>query len=88
MNLARQSIHLRIQPNVNQYANIATKHKAHRKLLECKLSRRLGERQRNRRLPGSGYVSGWQGSKKATVEGSLALTASALVRKKALVLVP
>ena len=32
-----------------------------------------------------GYVSGWQGSKKATVEGSLVLTASALVRKKALV---
>jgi hypothetical protein len=29
--------------------------------------------------------SGWQGSKKATVEGSLVLTASALVRKKALV---
>ena len=32
-----------------------------------------------------GYGSGWQGSKKATVEGSLVLTASALVRKKALV---
>ena len=33
-----------------------------------------------------GYGSGWQGSKKATVEGSLVLTASVLVRKKALVL--
>src|SRR3954465_12365636 len=32
-----------------------------------------------------GFGSGWQGSKKATVEGSLVLTASALVRKKALV---
>ena len=32
-----------------------------------------------------GYGSGWQGSKKATVEGSLVLIASALVRKKALV---
>ena len=32
-----------------------------------------------------GYGSGWLGSKKATVEGSLVLTASALVRKKALV---
>ena len=32
-----------------------------------------------------GYGSGWQGSKKATVEGSLVLTASALLRKKALV---
>ena len=32
-----------------------------------------------------GYGSGWQGSKKATVEGSLVLTASALVRDKALV---
>jgi hypothetical protein len=31
-----------------------------------------------------GFGSGWQGSKKATVEGSLVLTASALVRKKAL----
>src|SRR5262249_7140776 len=33
----------------------------------------------------SSLGSGWQGSKKATVEGSLVLTASALVRKKALV---
>ncbi len=32
-----------------------------------------------------GYGSGWQGAKKATVEGSLVLTASSLVRKKALV---
>lgn len=32
-----------------------------------------------------GYGSGWQGSKKATVEGSLVLTAFALVRKKAIV---
>jgi hypothetical protein len=32
-----------------------------------------------------GYGSGWQGAKKATVEGSLALTASSLVNKKALV---
>ena len=32
-----------------------------------------------------GYGSGWQGSKKATVEGSLVLTAASLVRKKALV---
>ena len=32
-----------------------------------------------------GYGSGWQGAKKATVEGSLVLTASLLVRKKALV---
>jgi hypothetical protein len=31
-----------------------------------------------------GYGSGWQGTKKATVEGSLVLTASSLVRKKAL----
>ena len=31
-----------------------------------------------------GFGSGWQGSKKATVEGSLVLTASSLVRKKAL----
>src|SRR4029450_1830243 len=31
-----------------------------------------------------GYGSGWQSSKKATVEGSLVLTASVLVRKKAL----
>jgi hypothetical protein len=31
-----------------------------------------------------GYGSGWQGSKKSTVEGSLVLTASSLVRKKAL----
>jgi hypothetical protein len=32
-----------------------------------------------------GYGSGWQGAKKATVEGSLVLTASSLVRKRALV---
>jgi hypothetical protein len=32
-----------------------------------------------------GFGSGWQRAKKATVEGSLVLTASALVRKKALV---
>jgi hypothetical protein len=32
-----------------------------------------------------GYGSGWQDSKKATVEGSLVLTASVLVREKALV---
>ena len=32
-----------------------------------------------------GFGSGWQGSKKATVEGSLVLTASSLARKKALV---
>ena len=32
-----------------------------------------------------GYGSGWQGAKKATVEGSLVLTAASLVRKTALV---
>jgi hypothetical protein len=32
-----------------------------------------------------GYGSGWQGAKKATVEGSLVLTAASLVRKRALV---
>ena len=32
-----------------------------------------------------GYGSGWQGAKKATVEGSLILTAASLVRKRALV---
>jgi hypothetical protein len=32
-----------------------------------------------------GYGSGWQGAKKATVESSLVLTASSLVRKRALV---
>lgn len=32
-----------------------------------------------------GYGSGWQGAKKATVEGSLVLTACSLVRKRALV---
>ena len=32
-----------------------------------------------------GYGSGWQGSKKATVEGSLVLSFSSLVQKKALV---
>jgi hypothetical protein len=32
-----------------------------------------------------GYGSGWRGSKKATVDESLALSASSLVRKKALV---
>jgi hypothetical protein len=32
-----------------------------------------------------GYGSGWQGATKATVEGSLVLTASSLVRKRALV---
>jgi len=32
----------------------------------------------------SGLGSGWQGSKKATVEGSLVLTVSSLIRKKAL----
>ena len=32
-----------------------------------------------------GYGSGWQGAKKVTVEDSLVLTASSLVRKKALV---
>jgi hypothetical protein len=32
-----------------------------------------------------GHGSGWKGSKKATVESSLVLSASALVRKKALV---
>ena len=31
-----------------------------------------------------GYGSGWQGAKKATVEGSLVLTAASLVRKQAL----
>jgi hypothetical protein len=31
-----------------------------------------------------GYGSGWQGAKKATVEGSLVLTAASLVRKRAL----
>ncbi len=31
-----------------------------------------------------GYGSGWQGSKKITVEGSLSLSISALVRKKAI----
>ena len=32
-----------------------------------------------------GYGSGWRGAKKATVEGSLVLTAASLVRKRALV---
>jgi hypothetical protein len=32
-----------------------------------------------------GLGSGWQGSKKATVEGSLVLSASTLIRKKALI---
>ena len=32
-----------------------------------------------------GYGSGWRGSKKATVDESLKLSAAALVRKKALV---
>ena len=32
-----------------------------------------------------GYGSGWQGAKKATLEGSLVLTAASLVRKRALV---
>jgi hypothetical protein len=32
-----------------------------------------------------GLGSGWQGSKKATVEGSLVLTASTLIRKRALI---
>ena len=32
-----------------------------------------------------GYGSGWQGATKATVEGSLVLTAASLVRKRALV---
>jgi hypothetical protein len=31
-----------------------------------------------------GLGSGWQGSKKATVEGSLVLTVSSLIRKRAL----
>jgi hypothetical protein len=32
-----------------------------------------------------GYGSGWRGAKKATVESSLVLTASSLVRKRAIV---
>ena len=32
-----------------------------------------------------GCGSGWQGAKKATLEGSLVLTAAALVQKRALV---
>src|SRR6201996_9031455 len=32
-----------------------------------------------------GFGSGWQGPRKATVEGSLVLTASKLVRKKSLI---
>ena len=32
-----------------------------------------------------GYGSGWRGATKATVEGSLVLTAASLVRKRALV---
>ena len=31
-----------------------------------------------------GYGSGWHGAKKATVEGSLVLTAASLVQKRAL----